>query len=150
VYKRQELWPSALLVAACGGPQFPASGQGHVTASPEALATYLGKQGAAAAGPREVAQRWPWFQAVFGLRHTYRYFPGPPLACPITAFGGAEDEEVSEAALHGWREQTTHSGSFAYHLLPGQRHLFLRHPPFLRLLSRSLQASVERGQLLAV
>lgn len=138
--------PAALLVAACGAPQLTSDGP-DVTASPAALAEFLGRQDAAAASAREVAQRWRWYQAVFGLRRTYRYTDDRPLVCPITAFGGAEDEEVSEAALRGWREQTAHPGLFAYHLVPGQRHLFLRHPPFLRLLSDSLLTCVERGRL---
>ena len=137
--------PSALFVAACGAPQLTIAGP-DVTSSPEALAAYLGQQAAVTADAREIAQRWPWFQAVFGLRRTYRYASGQPLACPITAFGGADDDDVSEETLRGWQEQTTLRGSFSYHLLPGQRHLFLKQPLFLRLLTRSLLACVELAQ----
>ena len=133
--------PSALFVAACGAPQLTIAGP-DVASSPEALAAYLGQQAAVTADAREIAQCWPWFQAVFGLRRTYCYPSGQPLACPITAFGGADDDDVSEEALRGWREQTTLRGSFSYHLLPGQRHLFLKQPLFLRLLTRSLLAWV--------
>lgn len=139
--------PSALLVAACAAPQFTTSGP-DVTSSPAALADFLGRQNAEAA--RSVAQRWPWFQAVFGIRRTYFYTPAQPLACPITAFGGTDDADVSEEALVGWSTQTALLGSFAYHLLPGQRHLFLREPLFLRLLGRSLQSSIELAQFQAV
>jgi medium-chain acyl-[acyl-carrier-protein] hydrolase len=137
--------PAALLVAACGAPQLAPAGPG-ITSSPAALTAFLIGQDAGA-NPHEVAQRWPWHQAVFGVRRTYRYTAGPPLPCPITAFGGAQDEEVSEAALWEWREQTTQVGSFAYHLLAGQQHLFLRQPPFLRLLAGSLLTCVEHSQL---
>jgi len=139
--------PAALLVAACAAPQFTTPGH-DVTSSPAALADFLGWQEAEAA--RSVAQRWPWFQAVFGLRRTYSYTPGQPLACPITAFGGADDTDVSEEALAGWSAQSALMGSFAYHLLPGQRHLFLRDPLFLRLLGRSLQSYVELPQFQTV
>jgi medium-chain acyl-[acyl-carrier-protein] hydrolase len=141
--ERAGVSPAALLVAACGAPHLTTPGP-DLTSSPAALAGFLKGQDAGAS-QREVAQRWPWYQAVFGVRRTYRYTAGLPLPCPITAFGGVQDEEVSEAALWGWREQT--SDTFAYHPLPGQRHLFLRHPPFLRLLAGSLLTCVERGQL---
>lgn len=64
----------------------------------------------------------PLLRADFELSETYRYLPGPPLGCPISAFGGAEDHEVSAAGLDAWREQTR--STFRARTLPGD-HFFL-------------------------
>src|SRR2546423_1703957 len=49
--------------------------------------------------------------------------PGaPPLACPVTAFGGAGDVLVPQEDLEAWAAHTT--GPFRLRLLPGD-HFFL-------------------------
>jgi medium-chain acyl-[acyl-carrier-protein] hydrolase len=53
---------------------------------------------------------------------TYVYAPGPPLSCPITAFGGLEDSQVSLADLERWREQT--SQTFNLRRFPGAHFYF--------------------------
>jgi medium-chain acyl-[acyl-carrier-protein] hydrolase len=127
VRDRMRVTPSALLVAACGAPQYPAASP----FSPSARRTCLGQRDA---------------EEVIRLRRTYHYVDAEPLACPITAFGGAQDEEVSEAALHRWREQTR--DGFTCHLISAQ-HFFLRHPLFLHLLADSLHICVGEAQLLS-
>jgi medium-chain acyl-[acyl-carrier-protein] hydrolase len=64
----------------------------------------------------------PLLRADFELSETYRYRPGVPLACPISAFGGAEDLEVTAEGLGAWREQTR--SLFRARTLPGD-HFFL-------------------------
>jgi medium-chain acyl-[acyl-carrier-protein] hydrolase len=79
----------------------------------------------------------PVLRADFELIQTYTYEPGPPLACPISAFGGLQDFDASRDLLAPWREQTT--GAFSLQLLPGD-HFFLhtsRHH-LLQLISREL------------
>ncbi|MDT0343456.1 thioesterase II family protein [Streptomyces litchfieldiae] len=49
----------------------------------------------------------PMVRADFELCHTYRYRPGPPLAMPLTVFGGDADPFVPVAALREWAELTT-------------------------------------------
>lgn len=61
-------------------------------------------------------------RADFEAIHTYRYSGPAKLACPIYAFGGLEDSEVSEQELDAWRIHT--SARFRKVLLPGQ-HFFL-------------------------
>ncbi len=63
----------------------------------------------------------PMLRADFELIETYRYVPGPPLTCPITAFGGLDDDEDA-ISLDQWREQT--EGRFSLHLFPGD-HFFV-------------------------
>lgn len=83
----------------------------------------------------------PIVRADFKLCQTYVYSPGPPLSCPITAFGGLEDKEVTREHLEAWREQS--SATFSLRMLPGD-HFFLREsePMFLTILSRELSRIV--------
>ena len=80
----------------------------------------------------------PILRADFQVNQTYRYEYGEPLSCPITVFGGADDEDVPKESLFAWREET--SGVFDLQMLPGD-HFFLRtsEPLLLRLLSETLR-----------
>lgn len=64
--------------------------------------------------------------------------PEEPLACPIRAYGGADDAHVSREHLEGWAEET--SAGFALRLLPGG-HFYLRPgtAAFFEALGRDLQ-----------
>ena len=67
---------------------------------------------------------------------------GSPLACPLTAFGGEADPDVTPADLRLWAERT--SGPFRLHVYPGD-HFFLHHGPGQALreqLARELLAAV--------
>lgn len=65
----------------------------------------------------------PTLRADFELVETYSYTPDVPLGCPIIAFGGTTDPEVSEEELDAWSEQT--SSRFSMHLFEGD-HFFLQ------------------------
>lgn len=79
----------------------------------------------------------PLLRADFESIQTYAYAEGEPLGCPVTAFGGLEDDEVSRQDLEGWGAQT--SSRFALKLLPGD-HFFIHSSQqlLLQLLSREL------------
>jgi medium-chain acyl-[acyl-carrier-protein] hydrolase len=79
----------------------------------------------------------PVLRADFGICQTYAYQHEPPLACPIYAFGGLEDDEVGLCGVEAWREQT--ASSFSMHMFEGD-HFFLRTagPPLLRILGEEL------------
>jgi medium-chain acyl-[acyl-carrier-protein] hydrolase len=82
----------------------------------------------------------PRIRADFQLADDYRYTPEPPLACPITAFGGADDEESQVERLEAWSVHTT--GTFSSHLFPGD-HFFLHahERELLALINDELQRS---------
>jgi medium-chain acyl-[acyl-carrier-protein] hydrolase len=65
----------------------------------------------------------PTLRADIALHETYRYVPGEPFDCPISAFGGREDDEVSRDGLAAWHAQTR--GAFTLRMFPGD-HFFLR------------------------
>jgi surfactin synthase thioesterase subunit len=66
----------------------------------------------------------PILRADMALCNSYLYQAGPPLGCPITVFGGLEDNVCSRACLEGWREHTT--GRFRLRMLPGD-HFFINN-----------------------
>jgi len=82
----------------------------------------------------------PILRADFAVLETYVYAQEPPLECPITAFGGLEDQEVSLQELEGWRSQT--QNSFQLQMFSGD-HFFIHSVQSLLLenLAKYLKAS---------
>ncbi len=66
----------------------------------------------------------PILRADLALNETYIYTPEAPFEFAIAAFGGLQDEQVSQAGLSAWQEQTT--GDFCLKLLPGD-HFFIKN-----------------------
>ncbi len=64
----------------------------------------------------------PTLRADFAVCETYVHEPAPPLACPITAYGGLRDRTVSYRHLEAWRTET--GGEFLVRMFPGG-HFFL-------------------------
>lgn len=64
----------------------------------------------------------PTIRADFELCQTYAYDPEPPLPCPITAFGGRDDEDVPLEQVRAWRVHTT--AGFTVREFPGD-HFFV-------------------------
>jgi surfactin synthase thioesterase subunit len=77
-------------------------------------------------------------RADFEVDETYSYEEGPPLECPISAFGGIDDPDVSQADLEAWRTQT--SQQFSLHMMEGDHFFIFRSPEFLARLSQELVA----------
>ena len=86
----------------------------------------------------------PPLRADFAVIETYVYNAGLTLDCPITAFGGLQDREVSCDQLEAWRYQT--SAFFSQHMLPGD-HFFLHsaQPLLLQILSQKLHHLASRA-----
>jgi medium-chain acyl-[acyl-carrier-protein] hydrolase len=83
----------------------------------------------------------PTLRADFAVIETYAYTAESPLNCPITAFGGLQDRELSYENLEAWREQT--QASFSLNMLRGD-HFFLHsaQPSLLQFLSQELHQTV--------
>ncbi|WP_313930105.1 alpha/beta fold hydrolase [Trichocoleus sp. FACHB-262] len=79
----------------------------------------------------------PILRADFAVLETYTYSPQTLLPCPITAFGGLQDVDVSPEMLHAWQTQT--NASFSHRMLPGN-HFFIHsdQPLLLQLLTQEL------------
>jgi len=80
----------------------------------------------------------PILRADFAVYETYGYATEPALNCPISAFGGLQDQRVSRGDLEAWRDQT--SDSFSLRMFPGD-HFFLHstQPVLLRVLCQELR-----------
>ncbi|YAF94031.1 MAG: thioesterase II family protein [Nodularia sp. CChRGM 3473] len=80
----------------------------------------------------------PILRADFTVLETYIYTAELALNCPITAFGGLQDQEVNCDELQAWQEQT--NSTFSLQMFRGD-HFFLHSDQSLVLqsLSRELQ-----------
>jgi medium-chain acyl-[acyl-carrier-protein] hydrolase len=76
--------------------------------------------------PELLAAVLPALRADFAVCETYAHQPGPPLACPITAFGGLHDRLVARERVLAWRAHTT--GAFRVRMIAGD-HFFIRGEP---------------------
>jgi medium-chain acyl-[acyl-carrier-protein] hydrolase len=81
----------------------------------------------------------PMIRSDFKLAETYRFRPQGPLSCPVSAFGGHQDDEVTDDDLEAWSHHTT--GPFDVHLLPGD-HFFVNssRATLLRIVSSKIGA----------
>lgn len=82
--------------------------------------------------PREVIEHAelmqlmiPLLRADFSVAETYSYYEEAPLSCPISAYGGLQDQEVPRENLEAWREHT--NAAFVLRMLPGD-HFFINQP----------------------
>lgn len=56
----------------------------------------------------------PLLRADLSVNETYQHVPGPPLAVPLTVFGGHGDPQADDVELAGWRELSGDSAMFTY------------------------------------
>lgn len=139
--RRHEHEPLQLFVSGRGAPQLPYQ-EPPIHALPEQefiaeLANYDGT-------PKEVLEHaelmqllLPILRADFRINETYAYTHGPPLGCPLSAFGGQQDLKASREGLEAWGAQTT--GDFSVRMYPGG-HFFINtdRACLLRDISRDL------------
>lgn len=79
---------------------------------------------------RELMQIYvPILKADFAMCENYSYIASSPLSCPIVAFGGSDDIEVSESQLNMWGEQT--ADRFDKHIVSGDHFFIDKEMPFI-------------------
>jgi medium-chain acyl-[acyl-carrier-protein] hydrolase len=128
--------PSHLFVSGRRAPQLPDS-DAPIHALPDAefleeLRRLNGTPDAVLQNGELMQLLLPTLRADFAVLETYAYTPAPRLDCPITVFGGLQDQEVCCGGLEAWREQT--HAAFSLHMLPGD-HFFLHTAQSLLLQS---------------
>jgi medium-chain acyl-[acyl-carrier-protein] hydrolase len=118
--------PQVLFASAHRAPQLPRLRPPTFALSDAGLIGELRRMNSA---PPEVIQQPELLPTLLGtlradleLCQTYVYEEGPPLRCPIVAFGGLNDDEVHRTELEAWRGQT--SASFSLEMVEGN-HFFL-------------------------
>jgi medium-chain acyl-[acyl-carrier-protein] hydrolase len=116
--------PRQLLVSAFRSPQAPPMKRIHELADGDFIRelreTYEGIPEQLLDEPEVMALMLPIVRADLAVAASHRYEPGPPLACPITAFGGLNDRWVDERQLAEWCVQT--SGPFRVQMFPGNHY----------------------------
>jgi medium-chain acyl-[acyl-carrier-protein] hydrolase len=132
---------SHLFVSGARGPQLPRNGhQIHHLPEDEFIAELKALDGTppeVLESPELIRMLIETLRADFAIAETYTCSGKSPLNCPISAFGGLEDNLDSQEDLEAWRIQTTNS--FDLWQLPG--HHFFIHTSYrllLQILSRQL------------
>lgn len=118
--------PVHFFVSACSSPQLPKEdSKVYELPEPEFIEELRRLNGT----PDEVLEHpelmqliLPMLRADFEAVQTYSYVDEPPLSCPLTVYGGTEDESVSRDQLEGWRQLT--SGPFSLQMFQGD-HFYL-------------------------
>jgi medium-chain acyl-[acyl-carrier-protein] hydrolase len=117
--------PCRLFVSGARAPDRMTGGRLHMLPDAE-FAAALGELNGT---PQEVLEHqelmdllMPTLRADFEVCETYEHRERELLACPITAFGGSQDCEVSSEDLRAWARMTR--ASFESFVLPGD-HFFL-------------------------
>jgi Predicted thioesterase involved in non-ribosomal peptide biosynthesis len=125
--RRQALpLPTQLFLSARPAPQLPSERAIMHTQPHDEFINSIKKLGGT---PNEVLQNKelmdlliPTLRADFAIVETFTYQDEPPLAIPITIFGGSDDDEIPAAKLAAWEAQT--SSAFRLKIFPGD-HFFL-------------------------
>ena len=146
----QQQGPFQLFVSGCSAPHVRAFDEiTYNLPEPEFLAELRRLQGT----PEEVLDNaelmqlmMPIIRADFKASQTYKYVTGPPLECPIRAFGGLKDEMVPREEVEAWSEHTV--GSFRAQMLPGD-HFFLNTSQSLliRIIAQELITHLNKGRV---
>lgn len=139
--RRNQARPRVLLVSGARAPRFRLGWTPPPDPSQEDLLAELrrleGAQPSALDHEGWVRMVLPALEADAGLYRRYVYVEGTPLACPIHAYGGRDDANVSAAHLEAWGSHT--SGAFAWEFFPGGHFFFQAEPEaFLAALRRDL------------
>jgi medium-chain acyl-[acyl-carrier-protein] hydrolase len=133
--------PQRLFVSGSRAPQIPYPDPITYNLPKDELIEDLRKLGGT---PKEVLDNMelmdvvlPLLRADFQLNQTYKYVSGAKLRCPIIAYGGLADSDVTHDLITPWQGLTT--SRFEAHMLPGD-HFFLRSSQslLLELLMRDL------------
>ena len=126
IFAHEDISPEMLFVAGARAPHFRENVR-HTYDLPEAefleeLRTINGTPAKLLNNAEMMDLLLPIIRADFQAVQTYRHMPGPPLTCPIVAFGGLVDSKIQADQLCGWRDYTV--GEFSHGMLNGD-HFFI-------------------------
>ncbi|MEU1485157.1 alpha/beta fold hydrolase [Streptomyces sp. NPDC005752] len=141
--------PTRLFVSGCAPPQTRDAAAPQYHAGPEdelveKLRSWRATPEAVLADPELMSLLLPVIRADLAVVETYRYTGAPLLNCPVSAFGGTEDEAEGNGTLSRWGELTT--GGFDLRMFNGD-HFFLysARPAVLAEIARLLSPSAQRS-----
>lgn len=128
LYKKYGISPVHLFISARCAPQIPES-KPPIHALPESdfiaeLRNYNGTPNAVLENQELMELFLPMLRADFAVLETYTYDNAPPLECPISVFGGLQDNLVTVEELSAWQKQT--NKYFSLNMFPGD-HFFINN-----------------------
>jgi surfactin synthase thioesterase subunit len=118
--------PDALCVSGAQPPHMLPAGRVVPSVDEDIIAHVVSLDASRAAAFENADMREATLPAVRGdyrLVAGYSGGPRPPLDCPIFAYAGADDSEVTPEEIEGWAEMT--HGAFRLRVLPGG-HFYLK------------------------
>jgi len=137
--------PKSLIISGTKAPQVPLKRSPiHRLPTPELIQKIREYNGI----PRDIIENkelmdifLPIIRADFCISETYNYYGELPLACPIMALGGLNDDTFDSQDLLKWQEQTT--ALFQYELLPGD-HFFIKssYPEVINIVNKILYKEI--------
>ncbi len=139
--RSRNLHPVHLFASGCRAPHLPSRSPDWHTLPDEEFIAAVGALGGI---PPELLAESQFLEAMLPmlrsdctLVETYVFRPQIPLSCPVTAFGGLNDQEVFPEDVRAWSDHTT--GPCRVHLLPGD-HFFVNsaRSDLLRLVASEL------------
>ncbi len=120
--------PQHLFISGCRAPHIPNKKTPiHQLPDPlfiEELSLYNGTPEILLQNPELLALFIPILRADFAIYDTYTYTDDIPFNCPISAFGGLQDREVSHPDIAAWHKHT--NSKFSIHMFYGN-HFFLKN-----------------------
>lgn len=138
-----------LFVSGCRAPQLPMS-MAPIHLLPEQEFTAQLKKGnqipdVVLEDPELLSLFMPVLRADFSVWETYVYSNGEPLDCPISAFCGSQEINLTPETLQLWSVQTR--DSCIVRMLPGN-HFFIHSSRtlFLRFIAEDLRRALRRKQ----
>jgi surfactin synthase thioesterase subunit/glycosyltransferase involved in cell wall biosynthesis len=139
--RRGQPWPRVLVASGARAPQFR---RGHVPPPEPSEAEFVEALRRLQGTPAEVLENREMLRMILpalredaAIYRHYVYAEEGPLGCPILAYGGSEDPNVTQEHLEGWAQQTT--AAFAWRTFPGGHFYLQSHrEDFLDTLSRDL------------
>lgn len=140
--RNHNLQPAHLFVSGRRAPQLPRHEPNTFdlpeTEFMEALRKLQGTPPEVLQQPELMQLMLPLLRADFALCETFAYAAEPPLDCPLSVFGGLNDNDIERAQLEAWGSQTT--AATKVRMLPGD-HFFIntQRPLLLRVLTQDLQ-----------
>ena len=136
--------PERLIVSAQSAPHLSRTRPARHTLPDSDLLAWLSQVGGA---PQQVLRDedlmrllLPILRADLRICETYRYRPGPPVPCPVTAIAGSDDPQAEMDDVAAWWRHT--SAGFDLRPMPGGHfyHLDTGWPGFLTELTAVLRA----------
>lgn len=126
--------PVHLFVSGRRAPQLPVRETPRYSLSDEDLTEHLrhlqGTPQELLEDPELMQLMLPLVRADFEINENYNYTVEPPLDCPMSAYGGLQDSEVTRDDLEAWREHT--NAAFNMRMFDGS-HFFLHKSESLLL-----------------